>query len=472
MVRSKKWLIRSGALSLVAGSTLVVGVACAGATDVSGLESQVTELQGQVTALQNTVNTAVAALDGLGGDGQAGTPSGPATPLPANPHAPRIAPPSSPVVATAAEVAPSDTANNRLDLIIERGRLICGVQGSTPGFGTPEREGHDADYCRAIAAAIFGFVDSGEGGNLEFRTAGGRDRFTLLSEGNIDVLVRTTTWTSGRDSDLGAQFTQTTFFDNAGIMVSPALAARISSPADLNGATFCTLSGTSTLDAIQDFANESGISIDQITADTADALLQNYQTGACDAYASDQSQLAGFRSQLTGDLANSVILSDAQLAGLELAKEPLGPSVHASAGAELFDLVQWVNFGLIAAEEEGITQANVRTFAARSDLTPNQSRILGVGDAENGFTFNGKVVGGKAWLQNVIAAVGNFGEVYDANLGTNGGLGLTRACTAQALWLTSEDNTRGSAVWQDCDGDGTITQQENRGLIYAPRYSG
>jgi len=478
MVRSKKWLIRSGALSLVAGSTLVVGVACAGATDVSGLESQVTELQGQVTALQGTVDTAVAALGNLGGDGQTGAPSGPAPPRPANPHTPRTAPPSAALVATPAATSGGD-AENRLDTIIERGRVICGVQAGTPGFGTAERVGHDADYCRAIAAAVFGVVTEGEGGTLEFISATGDNRFTLLSEGDIDVLVRTTTWTSGRDSNLGAQFTQTTFFDQAGLMVAPDVASRVVNANDLDGVTICSRSGTSTLDAISDLVDQTGITINTQTSDDDAVLVQQYSSGTCDAFASDESQLAGIRSALPGDLRNSVILSAAQWTledgtQLERAKEPLGPSVHADAGAEWFDLVQWTNYGLITAEELGITQSNVRSLAANVDsLTPSGRRLLGVGgtQGDNGFTFNDKVTGGQQWFQNVIAAVGNFGEIYDANLGEDG-LGLDRACTAQALWNTGEDTAFGSAVWQDCDGDGTISQQENRGLITAPRYSG
>jgi len=448
MVRSKKWLIRSGILSLVAGSTLVVGVACAGATDVSGLEEDVAGLSAQVTALQNTVSQAVEALGGATGGDDAGT-GGAVTP----------------------------TGGNRtLEQIRAEGRLVCGVQSATPGFGTAARVGHDVDYCRAIAAAIFGTVNEGAGGNLEFDNASGTDRFPKLAAGTIDVLVRTTTWTSGRDSNLGAQFTATTFFDRFGMMVPPALAREIRTAEDLDGLRACARAGTSTLDGLQDLASQAGISFNPSSSEDDSAAVLQYQAGQCDILASDTSQLAGQRTTFTGELANSVILSGAQLTTrdgrqIQTAKEPLGPSVHTSAGAELFDLVQWVNFGLITAEEQGITQSNVRTRAAAGTTgnTPVAQRVLGIID--NGFTFNGKVVGGQQWLQNVIAAVGNFGEIYDANLG-DGGLGLDRACTAQALWFQSEDTARGSAVWQDCDGDGTITLEENRGLIYAPRFSG
>jgi len=396
IVRNRKWLLRSGMLSLVAGAALVVGAACAAA-------------------------------------------------------------------------APADDTS-RLDTIVERGRLICGVQAGTPGFGTAERVGHDADYCRAIAAAVFGSVNEGAGGNLEFISATGDNRFELLAQGNIDVLVRTTTWTSGRDSSLGAAFTQTTFFDQAGLMVAPSVASRVENANDLDGVTICSRSGTSTLDAISDLVAQTGITINTQTSDDDAVLIQQYVEGVCDAFASDESQLAGIRSALPGDLRNSEILSAAQWTledgtQLERAKEPLGPSTHESGGFEWFDVVQWVNYGLITAEELGITQANVSSFAGANsgDLTPSGRRLLGLDD--NGFAFAEHLANGQRFMQDVIRAVGNYGEVYERNLGSDG-IGLVRACTAQALWNAPQSS------WADCDGDGNITQQENRGLIVAPRYSG
>jgi len=392
MVRNRKWLLRSGMLSLVAGAALVVGAACAAATTET---------------------------------------------------------------------------TDRLDTIIERGELVCGVQSGTPGFGTLERVGHDVDYCRAVAAAIFGSaVDTGDNPNLVYVNATGSDRFELLAQGNIDVLIRTTTWTSGRDSNLGAQFTATTFFDQFGMMVPPDIASRVSTPADLDGLTVCSRPGTSTLDAIQDFAAQANINFEVESPEGDATVVSLYAAGSCDILGSDQSQLAGIRSELTGELRNSVILAGAQLGGIQLAKEPLGPSVHSSAGVDLFDLVQWVNFGLITAEEQGITRANVDSEAARGTaLTPVAQRVLGV--ADNGFAFASKLANGQAFIRDAIRAVGNYGEVYERNLGSGSDIGLDRACTAQALWNPPNDSG-----FADCDGNGAITFEENRGLIYAPRFSG
>jgi len=403
MVRNRKWLLRSGMLSLVAGAALVVGAACAADTTTT-----------------------------------------------------------------------TDSGNRTLEQIAAEGRLVCGVQSATPGFGTADRVGHDVDYCRAIAAAIFGSaVDTGSNPNLVYVNASGSDRFELLAQGSgesgIDVLVRTTTWTSGRDSNLGAQFTATTFFDQFGLMVRADLAARINSAEDLNGLTACARPGTSTLDGLQDLAAQVGISFNAATPEGDATVVVLYQEEQCDILASDTSQLAGFRSEFTGELANSVILGGAQLTTLDgrtiqTAKEPLGPSVHANSGPDLFDLVQWVNFGLITAEEQGITQANVdtRASAGATGNTPVAQRVLGLSD--NGFDSNivPHVANGREFIRDAIRAVGNYGEIYDRHLEAL----VPRACSPQQLWNVPR------SAWADCNGDGTATFEESRGLIYAPRFSG
>ena len=421
MVRkiSKKWLMRSGIFSAIVGATLVVGVACGGG-EAEVTDEEFAALTARVTALQALADMIPAdffdnpMLPGTGG-------------------------------------GDLDRFGETLDTIIERGNLICGVQSATPGFGTLERVGHDVDYCRAVTAAIFGEVTDD---NLEYVNATGDNRFQLLMDEDIDLLVHTTTWTSGRDTDLQAAFTATTFYDGAGIMISRALAdTGIVSARQLGGRTICVLSGTSTLDALNDFAEINNITWTINSGPDQAPLLNQFQSGTCDGYSSDQSQLAGFRSGFEN--FEAVILPDL------LSKEPLGPSVK-DGDAEFKDLVQWINFYMITAEEEGITQANWRQQVAlgRDGLTPTAGRILGVRDdvAELG---GGKLENGLQFFRDVLEEVGNYGEVYARHLEP---IGLARNCSANQLWLTT--------VAADCNGDGETSVEENRGVIYAPRVSG
>lgn len=321
----------------------------------------------------------------------------------------------------------ADGPQSTLDVVIERGRLIAGVKVDTPGFGVlnPDgsRSGNDVDFSRAVAAAILGDADA-----VDFVEATGSNRFELLSSGEIDVLIRTTTWTASRDADLEADFVTTTFYDGAGIMVNRAFAEAngITSALQLDGATIGVLDGTSTQGAVSDFAAENGITLNQQTYPENAPLRQAFIDGVIDAWSSDKSQLGGHQFALAEEGIEAVVLPET------LSKEPLGPVTRDNDSA-FHDVVQWVVFGMIIAEEEGVTSENVREFATNP---PNNTvaRLLGVG-FDGGAPSDMGIGGGKipiTFMQEVIAQVGNYGEVYESTLEQ---VGLARAGSLNASYL-------------------------------------
>ena len=324
----------------------------------------------------------------------------------------------------ACETEAGEARENTLDVIIERGNLICGVKADTPGFGVlnPDgtAEGNDADYCRALAAAIFG-----DSSKVEFREATSANRFELLSAKEIDVLIRTTTWTASRDADLNVAYAPTTFYDGAGIMVKAD--SGVSSVTELGGSTICILDGTSTQGAVSDFFAENGLTYSELTLQDNPAIRGAFIGGQCDAWSSDKSQLGGHQFTLkSDDNLDAVVLPET------LSKEPLGPSVR-DYDSEWEDVVRWVVNGMIIAEEQGVTSANVGSMAANP---PNNTvaRLLGVG-FDGGAPSNlgighGKIDG--TFMQDVIAQVGNYGEAYARTLEA---VGLTRAGSPNASYL-------------------------------------
>ncbi|MDE2803459.1 MAG: amino acid ABC transporter substrate-binding protein [Chloroflexota bacterium] len=309
-----------------------------------------------------------------------------------------------------------DARENTLDVIIERGNLICGVKADTPGFGVlnPDgsAEGNDVDYCRALAAAVFG-----DASKVEFKEATSANRFELLAAKEIDVLIRTTTWTASRDADLEVAYAPTTFYDGAGIMVHAG--SGVGSVNELGGSTICILDGTSTQGAVSDYFAENGLTYSELTLQDNAAIRGAFIGGQCDAWSSDKSQLGGHQFTLKSDDGiDAVVLPET------LSKEPLGPSVR-DYDSEWEDVVRWVVNGMIIAEEQGVTSANVSAMAANP---PNNTvaRLLGVG-FDGGAPSNlgighGKIPG--TFMQSVISQVGNYGEAYDATLEA---VGLTRA---------------------------------------------
>ena len=310
-----------------------------------------------------------------------------------------------------------------LDVILDRGNLICGIKADTPGFGVlaPDgtAEGNDVEYCHALAAAVFG-----DSSKVEFKEATSANRFELLAAEEIDVLIRTTTWTASRDADLNVAFAPTTFYDGAGIMVKAD--AGISSVTELDGATVCILDGTSTQGAVSDFFTEQGLEYEELTFQANPELRAAFISDQCDAWSSDKSQLGGHQFTLkTDDGLDAVVLPET------LSKEPLGPSVRDN-DSEWEDVVRWVVNGMIIAEEQGVTKANVGTMAQNP---PNNTvaRLLGVG-FDGGAPSNLGIGHGKidsTFMQDVIKAVGNYGEAYDATLER---VGLVRAGSLNASY--------------------------------------
>lgn len=309
-------------------------------------------------------------------------------------------PTGTPAPTGGASAIPSAPAGGLLATIQSRGQLICGVHTSLPGFGFPEAGtgrflGFDADFCRAVAAAVFGDAEA-----VEFRPLSADDRSTALQSRGIDVLIRNTTWTLTRDADWGL-FAPTTYYDGQGMMVRAD--AGVTQLSDLGGATICVQSGTTTEQNLADAMAAANV---QYTAATGDSAFTyaTYEAGDCDAVSSDISQLIAQRTALSTP-GDHVILDTV------MSKEPLGPVVP-HGDEDWFNVVKWVVYATIAAEELGVDSTNVTQMR---DTSQDVSilRLLGVQD-NLGSTKLGL---DDAWAFNVISTVGNYGEIYNRNLG-------------------------------------------------------
>ena len=309
------------------------------------------------------------------------------------------------------------TPVSTLDTIVERGSMKCGVKESQYGMGyldatTGVRSGLDIAYCRAVAAAIGLNPDTG----VEYIPASGSDRFDKLSSGTIDVLIRTTTWTTSRDADLNADFAGMNFFDGQGILVRedafPAANAS-NSASGLDGANICVGVGTTTEGNMQDWFSSRSITFTSVgTADAAEAT-DKLISGECDAFTGDMSAMVAKKWALDND---DSIAGGTWIASELLSKEPLGAATR-DGDSDFKDVVAWVWYGMITAEEMGVTAANAADMAASScalneggsTTDPGMCRLL-TSDLGLGTTDN-PVAG--TWMQAVLAASGNYGEAYD-----------------------------------------------------------
>ena len=309
------------------------------------------------------------------------------------------------------------TPVSTLDTIVERGSMKCGVKESQYGMGyldatTGVRSGLDIAYCRAVAAAIGLNPDTG----VEYIPASGSDRFDKLSSGTIDVLIRTTTWTTSRDADLNADFAGMNFFDGQGILVRedafPAANAS-NSASGLDGANICVGVGTTTEGNMQDWFSSRSITFTSVgTADAAEAT-DKLISGECDAFTGDMSAMVAKKWALDND---DSIAGGTWIASELLSKEPLGAATR-DGDSDFKDVVAWVWYGMITAEEMGVTAANAVDMAASScalntdgaTTDPGMCRLL-TSDLGLGTTDN-PVAG--TWMQAVLAASGNYGEAYD-----------------------------------------------------------
>ena len=314
-----------------------------------------------------------------------------------------MSPASGPAVVESDEpAAPAmqEETQSTLSIVQERGKLICIGNASLPGFGFLDSEGSfsgfDVDYCAALAAAIFG-----DAAAMEIRPATAKERFTLLSSGEGDVLIRNTTWTMSRDTDLGLNFAPTTFYDGQGIMVRKD--SGVSALSDLEGASVCVQTGTTTELNLADQMAAAGINYEPVVFETADEAFGSYDEGRCDAITTDKSGLVS-RQTVLNTPTDHVILN------ITLSKEPLGPAVR-HGDDQWFDLVSWVVNATFLAEEHGITSDNIDSFMDSGD--PNIRKLLGLeGD------FCAKVgLSNAGCLADAISQVGNYAEIYNRNLG-------------------------------------------------------
>ena len=307
---------------------------------------------------------------------------------------------------------PTAPGEGRLAQVRENGTLVCGVNDGLPGFGFLDEDGNnvgfDIDFCRAIAAAVLGDPVA-----VEFRPLDADGRQPAIQSGEIDVLLRNTTWTVSRDSTWGL-FAPTTFYDGQGMMVRAA--DGIATLEDLAGATVCVQTGTTTELNLADVMNARGIELGETLAFGDDTQTYDaYDEGQCDAVTSDRSQLLAQRTALESP-DDHVILDEV------MSKEPLGPAVP-FGDEQWFNIVKWTVYATIEAEELGITQDNVAEMA--SSDSPLVARLLG-GEGDLGLGLE------PDWVVDVITAVGNYGEIYDRNLGPGTPFELERG--PNALW--------------------------------------
>ena len=302
---------------------------------------------------------------------------------------------------TATEGGGSSNAGGKsvLDTVLERKSLVCGVNGQLPGFSFVDSKGEysglDVDYCRAIAAALFD-----DPSKVEFRNLSAQERFTALAAGEIDVLIRNTTWTVNRDTSLGLEFMPTTFFDGQGMLVTTA--SGIKDLKGLSGKSICVQSGTTTEQNLTDSFRKLNIPFTPVVFDDEDALYSAFTQGRCQAATSDRSQLTARRKSLPNP-NNYMVLESV------ISKEPLGAAVRTN-DAKWADAVKWIIYSTFQAEELGLTQASVAQ--AESSTDPEVKRLLG----KEG-TLGTDMGLPNDYVARAIKAVGNYGEIYDRNIG-------------------------------------------------------
>jgi len=301
-----------------------------------------------------------------------------------------------------------------LDAVKDRGALNCGISTGLVGFASQdangEWQGFDVAVCRAVAAAIFGDPTA-----VEFTPTTNKVRFEVLNSGEIDMLARNTTWTFSRDVDLKLEFTGINYYDGQGFMIPTALG--VGSAKDLDGATVCIQAGTTTELNLADYFRVNNMSYEPVPITTASEAQQQYLAGACDVYTTDVSGLAATRAAFE-DPAAHVILPEV------ISKEPLGPLVR-HGDNDWGDVVRWTLNALIAAEELGITSANVEELAQGTE-SPEINRLLG---SEGSL---GEMLGLPAdWAVHALKAGGNYGEIFERHIGENTPIGLARGLNAQ-----------------------------------------
>ena len=308
----------------------------------------------------------------------------------------------------------ASAADKTLDIVKQRGHLKCGVSQGLPGFSNPDDKGNwtgiDVDLCKALAAAIFG-----DAKKAKFVPLSAKERFTAIQSGEVDIIARNTTWSMHRDTALGVDFRSVNFYDGQGFMVRQDLG--VTSALELDGASLCTNQGTTTELNAADYFRANKMEYEIVAFEKADEAVAAYNSGRCDAYTTDSSALYAQRLKLTDPKAH-IVLPEI------ISKEPLAPAVR-QGDDQWGDIVDWTHYGTVAAEELGITSKNVMQM--KTSQNPAIRRLLGLDG-----TFGANLGIRADWALQAIKQVGNYGEIFERNVGVNTPLGIKRGINA--LW--------------------------------------
>ncbi|MFA7413817.1 MAG: amino acid ABC transporter substrate-binding protein [Rhizobium sp.] len=304
-----------------------------------------------------------------------------------------------------------------LDDVKAKGFVQCGVNSGLAGFASPDAQGNwtgfDVDYCKAIAAAVFG-----DATKVKYTPTSAKERFPALQSGEVDVLARNTTWTINRDTALGFNFRTVNYFDGQGFMVPKKL--NVKSALELSGAAVCVQTGTTTELNLADYFKANNLEFKPVVFEKLEEVNAAYNSGRCDVYTTDQSGLYSIRLTLSNP-DDHMVLPEI------ISKEPLGPAVR-QGDDQWFDIVSWTHYALVQAEEFGITQANVDEIKSTT-TNPDIKRFLG---AEADSKIGTDLGLTNDWAYNIIKGVGNYGEVFERNIGANTPLKIERGLNA--LW--------------------------------------
>ncbi len=303
-----------------------------------------------------------------------------------------------------------------LDDVKAKGFVTCGVSAGIPGFSNPDDKGEwtglDVDYCRGIAAAVFG-----DAKKAKFVPLSSKDRFPALQSGEVDVLTRNTTWTISRDTSLGFNFRTVNYYDGQGFIVKKSL--NVKSAMELSGAAVCVQTGTTTELNLADYFKANNLQYNPVVFEKEADATTAYDSGRCDVYTTDQSGLYAIRLKMKNPDENMVLPE-------VISKEPLGPAVR-QGDDKWFDVVSWVHYAMVNAEEFDITSKNVDEKKASGG--PDIKRMLG---AEDGGKIGTDLGLTNEWAYNIVKMVGNYGEVFDRNVGPGSPLKIERGLNA--LW--------------------------------------
>jgi general L-amino acid transport system substrate-binding protein len=324
------------------------------------------------------------------------------------------------LAAATSMIAATAATAGTLDDVKTKGFVQCGVNTSLVGFAFPDEQnnwtGLDVDYCRAVASAIFNDPQK-----VKFTPLTAKERFTALQSGEIDLLSRNTTWTMSRDTSLGLKFAGVMYYDGQGFMVRKALG--VDSALKLSGAAVCTQTGTTTELNLADYFKANKLEYKVVAFEKEDEVLGAYEDGRCDVFTTDQSGVYAERLRLAKP-DDHMVLPEI------ISKEPLGPVVRQGDDA-WFNVVKWTYYALLNTEELGITQANVEEM--KGSANPEIRRLLGVANADGSAAGFGTGIGlDEAWVVQIIKGVGNYGEIFERNVGENTLLKIARG--KNALW--------------------------------------